>query len=193
MNHSVILASASPRRKELLSLIIDDFEVIVSDAEEVLRENCDIQQEILRFAKEKAVDVLRKTQGNCCVIGSDTMVILEGRPMGKPKDKEQAYEMLKALSGNTHEVMTAVCVVCSDGLEANEIIKTQVTFNDMTHEEIEGYIATGEPMDKAGAYGIQGKGAPFIKGIEGDYYSVMGLPVSTLYGMLKELGIKGNV
>lgn len=193
MNHSVVLASASPRRKELLSLIIDDFEVIVSDAEEVLRENCDIQQEILRFAKEKAVDVLQKTQGNCCVIGSDTMVILEGRPMGKPKDKEQAYEMLKALSGNTHEVMTAVCVVCSDGLEANEIIKTQVTFNDMTHEEIEGYIATGEPMDKAGAYGIQGKGAPFIKGIEGDYYSVMGLPVSTLYGMLKELGIKGNV
>ncbi len=172
----IILASASPRRRELLTLAGVDFEVRTSDVEEKVPEGMSPEETVKLLAGQKASAVAENFR-NCCVIGADTVVVCGGRILGKPRDREQACEMLRTLSGKTHCVFTGVCIMC--GAEVVSFAeKTEVTFYELTDEEIAAYTATGEPMDKAGAYGIQGRGCVLIKGISGDYFNVVGLPVA---------------
>ena len=178
----VILASGSPRRQELLQLVIDHFEVYVSDVDETLPEGiapCDAV-EMLALRKAQTVADLRP---HALVIGADTVVAVEGQILGKPRDDDQAAEMLRILSGRTHQVYTGVAI-CEKSASSVFSCCTQVEFAPLTEAEIDWYLSTGEPFDKAGAYGIQGYGARFVKGITGDYFNVMGLPVNRLYTIL---------
>ena len=186
MMKQIILASASPRRRELLSLIFPEFDVIPSHAEEELSLPSDVtaEEEPELLARCKALDIAA-SHPDALVIGSDTVVILPGTEgekdliLGKPTSKEDAFRMLRLLSGKRHYVVTG-CALAHQGQLRSFRVKTAVDFYPLSDEEITAYIATGEPMDKAGAYGIQGKGALLVKGIEGDYYTVMGLPVAAL-------------
>ena len=171
-----ILASGSPRRKELLSLMIPEYEVLVSGCDEFVPEGTPAEKVPTLLAEQKALAV-SKLRPEDTVIGSDTVVVLNGEIFGKPKDKEPAHAMLKALSGKKHFVYTGVAVA-ENGSVRSFVQKTEVEFYKLSDETIEKYISTGEPMDKAGAYGIQGKGSVLIKGIVGDYFNVMGLPVA---------------
>lgn len=190
----IILASASPRRRELMTQIGLKYDVIPSNKEE----NADAVEPcrmVMALSECKAKDVfsgLNETeQKNALVIGADTMVALGNQVMGKPKDAQNAEEMLILLQGNTHQVYTGVTLVWRDdtGTEKQHTFfeKTDVTMFPMTKQEIEAYVAGGEPMDKAGAYGIQGKCAAFIKEIHGDYNNVVGLPIGRLYQEMKTL------
>lgn len=181
----IILASGSPRRRELLQYIVPEFSVIPSDIEELASGTP--AEQVVKLAKDKACDIAAK-HPDAIVIGSDTLVAIEDTIFGKPTNKKDAAEMLGQLSGETHQVYTGVAVICGEHMEA-EYGVTDVTFNQMTPNEIDEYIATGEPMDKAGAYGIQGYGGKFIQKIDGCYFNVMGLPQSILYSMLKKFGI----
>lgn len=181
----VILASASPRRQELLKLIFDSFEVIPSDVEENMPSGMVVELAPEYFAKEKCRAVY-KNNADALVIGCDTGVFIDGKMLGKPHSTEQAFEMLNMLSGRTHEVITGCCVKYADK-EISFSSITKVKFKKLTYEETESYINSKEPLDKAGAYGIQGKGALFIEEICGDYYSVMGLPVNKLYSAALEI------
>ena len=172
----LILASGSPRRKELLSLITDEFEVLVSGCDEFIPEGTPAEKVPAILAEQKALAVANLRPDDT-VIGSDTVVVLGGEIFGKPKDKAHAHAMLKALSGKKHFVYTGVAVAENDKVRSF-VQKTEVEFYELSDETIDKYIATGEPMDKAGAYGIQGKGSVLIKGIVGDYFNVMGLPVA---------------
>ena len=172
----LILASGSPRRRELLSLITDKFEVLVSGCDEFVPEGTPAEKVPAILAEQKALAVA-KLRPEDTVIGSDTVVVLGGEIFGKPKDKFHAHAMLKALSGKRHFVYTGVAVA-EKGSVRSFVQKTEVEFYELSDETIEKYIATGEPMDKAGAYGIQGKGSVLVKGIIGDYFNVMGLPVA---------------
>ncbi|MBS7225466.1 MAG: septum formation inhibitor Maf [Clostridiaceae bacterium] len=185
MNH-LILASASPRRQELLRLITEEFTVVPADADETLPAGLPVANQIEVLAERKAADIFAK-HPDSVVIGSDTMVVIDGQPLGKPADADDARRMLKMLSGRAHEVITGLAVLSPVGSRIGHRT-TKVQFRDLSDGEIERYLATGEPLDKAGAYGIQGKGATLITGIDGDYFSVVGLPVSMLYTMLDELG-----
>ena len=171
-----ILASGSPRRKELLSLIIPDFEILVSGCEEFVPAGTPAEKVPALLAEQKALAVA-ELRPEDTVIGSDTVVVLGGEIFGKPKDKAGAHAMLKALSGKKHFVYTGVAVA-EKGSVRSFVQKTEVEFYELSDETIEKYIATGEPMDKAGSYGIQGKGSVLVKGINGDYFNVMGLPVA---------------
>lgn len=185
----IILASASPRRRELLEQIGLEFEVIPSKAEEVITKT--LPNEIVEeLSKQKAEDVAKSMDDGVIVIGSDTIVWQNGRVMGKPHSREEAKEMLLGLQGNTHSVFTGVTVIAKDGAKTESHTfsrETMVRVYPMTEAEIEQYIATGDCMDKAGAYGIQGQFAAWVEGIEGDYNSVVGLPVSALWQVLKNL------
>ena len=172
----LILASGSPRRRELLSLITDEFEVLVSGCDEFVPEGTPAEKVPAILAEQKALAVA-KLRPDDTVIGSDTVVVLNDEIFGKPKDKDHAHAMLKALSGKKHFVYTGVAVAGKDSVRSF-VQKTEVEFYELSDENIEKYIATGEPMDKAGAYGIQGKGSVLVKGIVGDYFNVMGLPVA---------------
>ena len=172
----LILASGSPRRRELLSLITDEFEVFVSGCDEFVPEGTPAEKVPAILAEQKALAVA-KLRPEDTVIGSDTVVVLNNEIFGKPKDKAHAHTMLKALSGKRHFVYTGVAVA-EKGSVRSFVQKTEVEFYELSDETIEKYIATGEPMDKAGAYGIQGKGSVLVKGIIGDYFNVMGLPVA---------------
>lgn len=204
--NQIILASGSPRRKELLEQMGLTFEVCPAKGEEVITTTIpsDVVAELSKQkAEEIAGGILSWIENGCkkelscpqdvLVIGADTVVAFEGKILGKPKDEADAKRMLSMLSGNTHSVFTGVTFVFIDQSgktgEYTFYEKTDVTMYDMSEEEIEGYIATGEPMDKAGAYGIQGKGAIYIQGICGDFYNVMGLPIGKLYQELRKLGI----
>ena len=182
----VVLASASPRRRELLKMILDDFEVIPSNADETPPK--EIYSEMLAeyLAEKKAKDISSRLNGDFLVIGCDTCVIVGGKVLGKPIDKADAHSMLKKLSGRKHKVITGCCVVFNDYMEKFSE-ETYVEFYELSDKEIDDYIMTGEPMDKAGAYGIQGGGALFVKSIEGDYYNVVGLPVSRLSKEIKKI------
>ncbi len=173
-----ILASGSPRRKELLSLILPEYEVLVSGCDEFIPEGTPAEKVPAILASQKA-EAVAKLRPNDTVIGSDTVVVLESEIFGKPKDFEHAQKMLRALSGKKHFVYTGVAVV-KNGITRSFVQKTTVEFYELSDETIDNYIKTGEPMDKAGAYGIQGKGSVLVKGIEGDYFNVMGLPVAEL-------------
>ena len=181
----LILASASPRRAEILRNFGVDFEIVPSNAPEIVDENtpCDkISEELARL---KARDIFEKHPDRT-VLGADTTVILGNTVLGKPKNDGDAFNMLTLLSGKTHHVCTGVCII-SDGREISFTEKTGVTFFELTPEEIRDYIATGEPADKAGAYGIQGLGGLFVKEIHGDYLTVVGLPGARCVRILRQL------
>lgn len=173
-----ILASGSPRRKELLSLLINDFKIIPSGEEETPPDNLPADRQPEYLACIKALSVA-KNNPDCIVIGADTSVISEGKILGKPKSTDNAREMITALSGKTHKVITG-CAVVKNGVCRSFSEETLVEFYSLTKREIEDYISTNEPYDKAGAYGIQGKGGLLVKGIIGDYFNVVGLPVARL-------------
>ncbi len=179
----LILASASPRRRELLSLITEDFEIIPSRTDEALPDGMYAAEASEYLARIKCGAVAEKYP-DCCVIGADTLVILGQDILGKPKDENDAFHMLKRLSGKTHLVTTGVCVKYGNKTESFTEI-SEVEFLPLSDEEILNYIRSGEPMDKAGAYGIQEKGALFVKKICGDFNNIVGLPVSRLYRVLK--------
>ncbi len=210
---NIILASQSPRRQEILSLGGYEYKVCISSAEEQIPpeelENLTPQELVEKLARVKAEDVYR---GNCSknmeksttdnqaadsveeitVIGADTVVAVDGCVLGKPKTEDEAKQMLARLSGRTHDVFTGVCILWTDSDTQEEIhgntfhCHTKVTFYPMTEEEIDNYVATGDCMDKAGAYGIQSGAAKYIQGIEGDYLNVVGLPLSKIYHVLRE-------
>ena len=185
----IILASQSPRRKELLDRMgIQDFETISPNVDESAFHGLPPEELVRRLSAEKAAAVAGRAGEDAIVIAADTVVALEGAVLGKPADELDAFKMLSALSGVRHQVYTGV-TVCRGGEKQTAHEVTDVTFRELSEEEIEHYIATGEPMDKAGAYGIQGYGALLIQGISGDYYNVMGLPVCRLSGMLARFGV----
>ena len=175
MKH-IILASASPRRKEILELADLKFDVMPSDAQEITTKTAP-NEVVMELASIKAKDIYKKSEKQSMVVGADTVVAYQGQILGKPADEADAKRMLTMLSGQTHEVYTGVCVI-EDGKTKTLYEETKVTFYEISDEQIDRYIKTGEPMDKAGSYGIQGKAAVFIKGIEGDYYNVVGFPIA---------------
>ena len=183
----IILASGSPRRKELISKLPAQYRILVPHTKEQHLENESPWDMVSRLAAEKAVAGSQMTEESDVVIGADTTVSLSGKIFGKPKDEADAFRMLRLLSGNTHEVYTGVCVLCRKAQYQKVFYeKTKVTFVPMTDDEILAYLRSGEPMDKAGAYGIQELGSLWIQGIEGDYFNVVGLPISRLYQLLKK-------
>ncbi len=181
----IILASASLRRKELFSIIQKDFKIIPADIEEVLPDGIPTEQaaEFLSVQKAKAVF---ESNPQDTVIGCDTVVICEGEILGKPKDKLDAKRMLSFLSGKTHKVITG-CAIFKNGKSISFSEVTEVTFYELSEKEIDDYISTNEPFDKAGAYGIQGYGSLLVEKICGDYFNVVGLPVSRLNKILKKI------
>ena len=182
----LILASGSPRRKEILSYLNIPFEVIISSFEEKIDEKKPLEEEIKRLSKGKASTVFKDNK-DAIVIGADTIVTINNKVLGKPKDKEDAYQMLKLLSGNKHTVITGVTIISEENIDTFASV-SDVYFNKLTDKEINDYIATNESMDKAGAYAIQGIGSKFINKIDGDYYSIMGLPINEIYKRLKVFG-----
>lgn len=185
----VVLASASERRQELLKRIIENFDIIVSNFdEELVKFDNDVEKYVLSIAEGKALSILNSVNEESIIIAADTIVVSNNKILGKPKDEKDAYNMLKSLSGKKHRVYSAVIVVNSNTKEMKkECIYTEVEFDELTDDEILRYIATKEPMDKAGAYGIQGFGGVFVKGINGCYYNVVGLPLNLLNKMLREI------
>ena len=183
----IVLASQSPRRRELLQGLIADFEIIVDNSDEVADPGLTPEELVKSLALQKAQNVARVANKGALVIGADTVVCVDGRILGKPKSEREAKEMLSLLSGREHHVCTGFVVV--DNATDKTICdfeRTMVRFKVLTDEEIERYISSGEPMDKAGAYGIQGTGALFVEGIKGDYFNVVGLPLCALFKSLKE-------
>lgn len=179
----LILASGSPRRRELLALFGHPFTVHPADIDETMDPGKKPFDEVARLSREKALAVPRE-EGDV-VVAADTIVVCDDQILGKPKSEEEAKAMLRLLSGRAHQVMTG-CTVLYDGGAETVTEVTQVHFRALSQEEIDRYVATKEPMDKAGAYGIQGGGALFCQGIEGDYYNVMGLPLCRLGEILKK-------
>ena len=200
----IILASQSPRRKELLEQIGLEFEICPAKGEEIITKSIP-EEVVMELSKQKAEEVAAMvtsfgenhkeitTPSDILVIGADTVVAYDGKILGKPSDEADAKRMLTMLSGNTHSVFTGVTLVLIDKTgRAGELVfyeKTDVKMHAMTEAEIDRYIATGEPMDKAGSYGIQGKCAIYIEKIDGDYNNVVGLPITRIYQELKNIGI----
>lgn len=180
-----VLASASPRRKELLGRLGISFDILVSHADESVPEGT-LPADAAVMTAEKKAKAVAALRPDACVIGADTIVVLGSTVMGKPADEADAVRMLTALSGRTHQVMTGVAVVYG-GKTRTFVQVTDVTFYPLSEAEIKAYVASGEPMDKAGAYGIQGLGCTLVKGICGDYFNVVGLPVAELNRVLKEI------
>lgn len=180
---SLFLASGSPRRQELLTQLGVSFERIVTGIEEKRGDGESAQQYVSRLAREKALAGVAQIPRDLPVLGADTIVILNGEVLEKPRDGEHAAQMLRKLSGQTHQVMTAVALADSQQV-LDCLVVTDVTFRVLTDEEIAGYIASGEPMDKAGAYGIQGLGGCFVRKINGSYHAVVGLPLVETYELL---------
>ena len=184
----IILGSSSPRRKELFLNLGIPFEVKVSEKEESTEFSINPETTVMSFAHQKATEIKEKLETReVILITADTIVALENNLLGKPKSKEEAFDMLKSLSGREHRVLTGFCVWNLDTDEKLvEYVETKVEFKILSDEMINNYIETKEPMDKAGAYGIQGYGSLLIKEIKGDYFNVVGLPISRLYEILKE-------
>lgn len=184
---SIILASASPRRRELIRIITKDFTAVSADADEGLPDGIGAKSAVEKLAVRKAEAVYR-SHGEDTVIGCDTVVEKDGEILGKPRDEADARRMLSKLSGAVHTVHTGVCII--DKAEKTVFSQsTRVTFASLSEAEIDEYIKSGEPFDKAGGYGIQGLGARYIEKIDGDYFTVVGLPVAGLYQALRKLGL----
>ena len=184
-----ILASQSPRRKELLGELIEQFDIIPAKGEEKLLENATVSEQVQALAKAKAEEIaMQPLAENKWVLGADTVVVLDNEILGKPKDEKDAERMLTALSGNTHEVWTGVCMMKKSGEELTAYIAsdcTKVVFETLSKERIASYIASGSPMDKAGAYGIQDGG--LVKEIKGSFSNVVGLPVELCRRMIEQI------
>ncbi len=182
---NIVLASASPRRKELLSNLNLDFKIIKSDIEEFVNDK-DIPTSVaMSLSFQKAIDIANKTSENDIVIGADTIVVLDDKILGKPKDEQDAFNTLTQLSGKYHKVITGICVLrLSDNKKVVDYEVTKVKMREFSEDEIKRYIKTTEPMDKAGSYAIQGYGSLLVEQINGDYFNVVGLPVSKLAQIL---------
>ncbi|MEK4627855.1 MAG: Maf family protein [Solibacillus sp.] len=185
-NEQIILASASPRRKELLGMLRVPFSIQTSDVEETSVQASTVQQYVKEVALLKARDVAKKCVGKL-IIGADTIVVFNNQILHKPKSPEEAVQHLSQLSGNRHEVMTAVAIIQPDGVETTFVEVTNVVFKEVSPKMIEAYVQTGDPFDKAGGYGIQTSGALLVDRIEGDYNNVVGLPIATLVQKLLTL------
>jgi len=190
--YRIILASASPRRREIMNQIGIRFEVIPSVGEEVITKT-EPDKVVCELSAQKAAEILEKTEGAVVVLGADTIVAHNGRILGKPVDAEDAKRMIASYAGDTHEVFTGVTVLVRDVdgtvKKSSFAIRTGVRVRAMSEAEIDWYVATKEPLDKAGAYGIQGKFAPFIEGIDGDYYNVVGFPIAAVISETRMLGV----
>jgi septum formation protein len=184
----VVLASASPRRRQLLDLIGIAHEVRPANIDESMRPRENPRRHAERLAREKATTI-SKRDPDLITIAADTIVVVNRKVLGKPRDADDAARMLALLSGREHVVTTAVAVARGKKLRS-AVEEVRVRFRRLRDDEIEAYIATGEPMDKAGAYGIQGFGATIVERIEGDYFAVMGLPIVRLVGLLRDVGVQ---
>lgn len=185
----VVLASASPRRRELLEMLgVCDFDICPAVGEEKTEAGRSPAETVCALSRAKAEEVGAK-YGDAVIIAADTVVFCSGRIFGKPKSEREAKLMLTELSGKTHEVYTGLTVIQGEKL-ISEAECTKVRFRELDEAEIKAYISSGEPMDKAGAYGIQGKASLFVEGIEGDYFNVVGLPICRLGKMLKTIGVR---
>jgi len=190
---ALILASASPRRIALLKQLVGHFQVIPSDIDESLRDKETPTEYALRVSRAKAEHVCSEIEAGCSaswILAADTIVVIDRTILGKPGEEERARRMLQTLQGRDHEVITGVCLIHRDeGLKSLEAIRSRVWIREMGREEIDSYIKTGEPLDKAGAYAIQGLGARFVTRIEGSYTNVVGLPVERIYEIFCSCGI----
>ena len=185
----IVLASGSPRRRELLQMLgVEGFTVCPAEGEEKPPAHAAPADIACSLAHDKAKEVAAKFSPDTLVIAADTIVVIGDDILGKPHDEEEAFHMLRHLSGKTHEVYTGVSVSL-EGETLTEAERTLVRFRELDDGEIRRYIATGEPMDKAGAYGAQGKASLFVEGIEGDFFNVMGLPICLLGSMLRRKGV----
>lgn len=182
--NKIILASKSPRRKQIMEMLNIPFDIIVADIEETINPNNELRKEIENISFLKALKVFNENK-DAVVIGADTIVVCNNEVLGKPKDKEDAKRMLNLLQNNMHYVITGVTILSNKESETFSNI-SEVYFNSLSDKEIEDYIETKEPMDKAGAYAIQGIGSRFINKINGDFYSIMGLPLSDLYQRIQK-------
>ena len=184
-----ILASASPRRREILENISLDFEIIADESEEIMIEGEKPYDTVKRLAMQKAKNIAAGIESgeNTIVIGADTVVSIDGKILGKPNDEIEANDMLLTLSGRINTVYTGLAVIeTQSGKEVSDFVSTGVKFRNLSEKEIENYIRSGEPMDKAGAYGIQKIGGLFVESINGDYFNVVGLPLCRLGEILSE-------
>ena len=188
MKNNIILASGSPRRRELLGGLGWNFRVIPSEIEELKKDGEFPQALVTRLASEKASDVASKHPG-CWVIGADTVVVIDGKVLGKPHSREEAFDMLAGLADHEHTVCTGVSLIAPDGRRSAACEETKVSFRALTAEEINAYIDQGECMDKAGAYAIQDKGTLLVSGIRGCYFNVVGLPLTLLSKMFSDMGV----
>ena len=186
---AIILASKSPRRQELMRLLGLEFTIHTADVDETMDKTLPPEREVARVGGLKAAKIAETAAPEDIVVAADTIVVVDGAVLGKPHDEEEAFHMLKTLSGRGHEVMTGLNV-WHEGKLRQEVVRTRVHFRPMTDAEIRAYIATGEPMDKAGAYGVQSRGALFVERIDGDFFNVMGLPVEQLGLVLARFGVK---
>lgn len=192
MKYNIILASGSPRRKEILSQVGVSFRVAVSDCDETT--DCTEPSEMVRILSErKAEAVAKTTEGPAIVLGADTVVAFEQKILGKPGNAERAKQMLRLIEGHRHAVYTGVCIFIKEADQSVRklgfVEKTEVTVAKMSEREICEYAESGEPNDKAGAYAIQGRFATYIEGMDGDYYNVVGLPIAGIYSRLRDAGI----
>ena len=190
MQAKIILASGSPRRRELMAREGFEFDVITSNAQESYDPTLPVTKIVQSLATLKAqavADTLKPSRlAESIIVGADTVVALDGTIYGKPQDADDACRMLRELSGKTHEVITGVCIICNGQVQAFSQ-STKVRFKELDDAQIKDYVASGEPMDKAGAYGIQGLGGKLVDGIEGDFDNVVGLPIKTLAPKLRAL------
>lgn len=193
MKYQVILASGSPRRKELLEQIGVEFQIITSNKEEVIT-STNPEEVVKELSTMKAEDVAEGVSGPALILGADTVVAYQGQILGKPKDKQDAIRMISSFAGDEHYVYTGVCMIRKEADGSMKKLSfaegTKVTVYPMTEQEIKRYVDSGEPMDKAGAYAIQGLFAPYIKEISGDYYNIVGFPIAGIYQRLKAEGIE---
>ncbi len=192
MKYRVVLASGSPRRKELLEQMGVSFEIKTSQKEEVIT-STNPEEVVKELSRMKAEDVAEGILEPAIILGADTVVAHNGRILGKPKDKEDAVQMISSFAGQEHYVYTGVCIIIKEADGEKKVISfaecTKVIVYPMTEQEILNYVESGECNDKAGSYAIQGLFAPYIKGIEGDYYNIVGFPIAGIYQRLKEKGI----
>ncbi|MDQ2921795.1 MAG: Maf family protein [Acidobacteriota bacterium] len=188
LKEKIVLASKSPRRAEILRAVGWEFEALAANIDETRAESEDAVSYVKRLAQTKAETVAKKISNHGLVLGADTVVVIDGEILGQPRDDEDARRMLKLLSGKWHEVLTGLALVRAVNpprvLVNHET--TRVRFCEMSADEIDWYVATGEPKDKAGAYAIQGRGALFIEEIQGDYFNIVGLPVRLLYELMSD-------
>lgn len=187
----VILASKSPRRVEILEKIVKEFEVVQSNFDEnTIDFKGDIEKYVKDLSRNKAIEVSKRLNEPSIVIAADTVVFQDGKVLEKPENEEDAFSMLSSLSGNTHKVYSGICLINTyDDTVVTDCDCTEVRFSELNPRQIRNYINSGEPMDKAGAYGIQGLGGAFVEGIKGCYYNVMGLPLNKLYKALENYDI----